>query len=131
MQTNRTLSRSTLTVQDMTVVEAMKPNLPSIATPRCGLRPSPGTATRGSQRREERGFPALGTSLAVSRNLVKAIVSWLSRLSLNIHQLSTQSLSIPTHHAPKGRAIHPPLGKTGAFWPVSVREDTMDGEQDA
>jgi hypothetical protein len=28
----------------------------------------------------------------------------------------------PTHHAPKGRAIHPPLRKTGAFWPVGCKE---------
>jgi len=101
MQTNRTLSRPTLTVQDMTVDEAMKPILPLVATPRCDLRPSPGTATCGSQRREERGSPALGRSfaalrmtfLAVSWSLVGAIVSWLSSLSLNTHAMSTQSLS--------------------------------------
>ena len=27
----------------------------------------------------------------------------------------------PTHHTPKGRAIHPPLRKTGAFWPVGSK----------
>ena len=45
LETNKTLSRPALTVQDMTVDEAIKPILPPVATPRCDLRPSPGTAT--------------------------------------------------------------------------------------
>ena len=45
METHRTLSRRALTVQDMTVDSAIKPILPPIDTPRCDLRPTPGTAT--------------------------------------------------------------------------------------
>ncbi len=93
MQTDRTLSRSTLTVQDMTVNEAMKPILPSIDTPRCDLRPSPGTATRVANEEKREVFLPWDVTLAVSRNLVRAIVSWLSSVSLSIHIVSTQSLS--------------------------------------
>ena len=105
MQTDRTLSRSTLTVQDMTVNEAMKPILPSIDTLRCDLRPSPGTATKAIANEEKRKvLLPWDVTLAVSRNLVRTIVSWLSSLSLNIHQLSTQSLSTacgqPFFHPP-------------------------------
>jgi len=52
MQTERTLSRSTLTVQDMTVDSTKWPTLPSITTPRCDLRPYPGTALQPTKRRE-------------------------------------------------------------------------------
>src|SRR5260370_40014323 len=52
MQTERTLSRPTLTVQDVTVTNARKPSLPSVATPRCDLRPTPGTALQPTKRRE-------------------------------------------------------------------------------
>jgi len=54
METNRTLSRSTLTVQDMTVDSATEPILPSIDTPRCDLRPTPGTPAVQSTKRRER-----------------------------------------------------------------------------
>jgi hypothetical protein len=52
MQTNRTLSRRALTVQDMTVDSAKQPILPPVATPRCDLRPTPGTALQPTKRRE-------------------------------------------------------------------------------
>ena len=52
MQTNRTLSRPTLTVQDVTVDEARSPILPLVDTPRCDLRPSPSTALLPTKRRE-------------------------------------------------------------------------------
>src|SRR5260370_8973563 len=54
METDRTLSRPTLTVQDMTVDSAQKPILPSVDTSRCGLRPSPGTADVQPTKRRER-----------------------------------------------------------------------------
>ncbi len=54
METERTLSRPTLTVQDMTVDSAKPPILPSVATPRCDLRPSPGTAVLQPTKRRER-----------------------------------------------------------------------------
>jgi hypothetical protein len=57
MQTKRTLSRSTLTVQDVTVTSARKPRLPSIATPRCDLRPTPGTALQPTKRRKRFSRP--------------------------------------------------------------------------
>lgn len=56
METNKTLSRSTLTVQDVTVDEAMKPILPSIDTPRCDLRPSPGTTTEVANEEKRKVF---------------------------------------------------------------------------
>jgi hypothetical protein len=81
MQTNRTLSRSTLTVQDMTVWSAVKPTLPSIATPRCDLRPTPGAAWQPTKRRERFSRIFEHASLRptnVLRSLVKTIVSCMS-----------------------------------------------------
>jgi hypothetical protein len=59
MQTKRTLSRSTLTVQDMTVASALQPSLPSMNTPRCDLRPTPGTALQPTKRRERFSCPGV------------------------------------------------------------------------
>src|SRR5260221_831238 len=89
METERTLSRPTLTVQDMTVDEAVKPILPLVDTPRCELAPISRHRYLRSQRREEKGFPALGVlRLTALQNLVRTIVSWLSRLLLSIQKLS-------------------------------------------
>ncbi len=52
MKTDRTLSRPTLTVQNMTVDSALKPTLPLVDTPRCDSRPTPGTALQPTKRRE-------------------------------------------------------------------------------
>ncbi len=71
MEINRTLSRSALTVQDMTVDSAIQPILPPIDTPRCELAPISRHCYASSQRREERGSPALGCChLTVLRSLV-------------------------------------------------------------
>ena len=52
METDRTLSRPALTVQDMTVASAYKPSLPPVDTPHCDLRPTPGVALQAMKRRE-------------------------------------------------------------------------------
>ena len=59
MQTKRTLSRPTLTVQDMTVTSAIKPSLPLVDTPRCDLRPTPGTALQPTKRSERFSCPGV------------------------------------------------------------------------
>ena len=59
MQTTRTLSRPTLTVQDMTVTSAIKPSLPLVDTPRCDLHPTPGTALQPTKRRERFSCPGV------------------------------------------------------------------------
>ena len=46
LETNKTLSRSTLTVQDMAVDEALSPSFRRLILLVASLRPSPGTATR-------------------------------------------------------------------------------------
>jgi len=102
LETNRTLSRSTLTVQDMTVDSAIKPILPSIDTPRCDLRPTPGTALQPTKRRERFSCPGV-YRLTVLRSLVTTIVSRLSRLSLNIHRLSSSP--------PAGGGLFIPMSK--------------------
>ena len=117
LEINRTSSRSTLTVQDMTVDKAIQPILPSIATPRCELAPISRHCYARSQRREERGSPAMGTSLAVSRSLVGTIVSWLSSRAPEYSRRGVSQPILP----PKGTPIHPPLGKTGAFWAVHCK----------
>ena len=81
MQTNRTVSRSTLTVQDVTVANAEKPSLPSIDTPRCDLCPTPGTALQPTKRRER--FRCIfehvrGRPTNALRGLVRTIISCMS-----------------------------------------------------
>ncbi len=93
METNRTLSRRALTVQDMTVASALQPSLPPVATLRCDLRPSPGTATRVANEEKREVLLPWGRCLAVSRSLGRPIVSWLSSVSLSVRSVSTQSLS--------------------------------------
>ncbi len=66
MQTKRTLSRPTLTVQNMTVCSTEKPTLPSVDTPRCDLRPSPSTAATQPTRRRERFSCTFGQALLTS-----------------------------------------------------------------
>ncbi len=90
MKTNRTLSRRALTVQDVTVDSAIQPILPPVATPRCDLCPSPGTATEVANEEKREVLLPWGRCLAVSRSLVTSSLTALSRLSLNIHKLSTQ-----------------------------------------
>jgi len=99
METERTLSRSTLTVQDMTVASAYKPGLPSIDTPRCDLCPTPSTAFQPTKRRErfrcifER---VLKRPTNVLCGLVRTSVSWMSiRLYGYIHMDI-----VPLHGAP-------------------------------
>src|SRR5260370_39541342 len=102
MQTNRTLSRSTLTVQDVTVASAEKPSLPSIDTPRCDLRPTPGTALQPTKRRGRFSCPRVHR-LTVLGSLVTPIVSRLSRLLLNIHKLRSA--------LPAGRGLFIPMAR--------------------
>jgi len=71
MQTKRTLSRSTLTVQDMTVASALQPSLPSMNTPRCDLRPTPGTALQPTKRSGRCACPGTVARLTVSRLLCR------------------------------------------------------------
>ncbi len=65
--------------------EAIQPILPPVDTPRCDLRPSPGTATRVANEEKREVFLPWDVTLAVSWNLVRTIVSWLSSVSLSIH----------------------------------------------
>src|SRR6266480_4743346 len=51
--TKRTLSRPTLTVEAHDRGECQKRPLPSVDTPRCDLRPSPGTAALQPTKRRE------------------------------------------------------------------------------
>jgi hypothetical protein len=99
MQTERTLSRSTLTVQDVTVTSAIKPRLPSIATPRCDLRPTPGTALQPTKRRERfsRTFEhALLRPTNVLQSLVRTSVPWSAiRPCGYIHMDIEQSFRCP------------------------------------
>jgi len=79
MQTERTLSRPTLTVQDVTVTSAIKPGLPSVDTPHCDLRPTPGTALQPTKRRER--FRCIfehvrGRPTNALRGLVRTSVPW-------------------------------------------------------
>ncbi len=74
MQTKRTLSRSTLTVQDMTVASALQPSLPSMNTPRCDLRPTPGTALQPTKRSGRCACPGTVARLTVSRLLCRKIL---------------------------------------------------------
>jgi hypothetical protein len=75
METDRTLSRPTQTVQDMTVDSAKKPILPSVTTLHCGLRPSPGTtAMQPTQRRERYACTGVVAHLTVLRLLVRTSI---------------------------------------------------------
>ncbi len=84
METNRTLSRPTPTVQDMTVDSAQKPILPSVDTPRYDLRPSPGTTTEVANEEKREVLLHPRTRIAgmrptnALRSLVRTIVSCLS-----------------------------------------------------
>ncbi len=82
LETERTLSRPTLTVQDMTVDSAGKPILPSVDTLHCDLRPSPGTAADAANEEKREVLPPWGRCLAVSRSLVRSSVPQLSSFSL-------------------------------------------------
>ena len=106
MQTDRTLSRPALTVQDMTVASAYKPILPPVDTPRCDLRPTPGTALQPTKRRK-RFRPGATASLTVLR-LVRTSV-----LPVSI---------CPYGDIPPAAGGSPSPGlKTGAFRRIEVR----------
>ncbi len=111
METNRTLSRPTLTVQDMTVDSALKPTLPLVDTPRCDLRPSPGTAFLPTKRRER--FSCTGT-------IARLTVLWsLVRTSIPDRSRNVKCFGLASGFSACGRrAFHPPFGKQGAFKPV-------------
>jgi hypothetical protein len=119
VETNKTLSRPTLTVQDMTVDEAIQPILPLVDTPRCDLRPSPGTATEVANEEKREVLPPWGRCLAVSRSLVEVIVSWLSSVSLSIHAMSIQRLNtacgqlLALSGTPDGAVFIPMTGSQG------------------
>ena len=63
LETNKTLSRSTLTVQDMTVDEAIQPILPSIDTPRCELAPISRHCYRVANEEKREVLPPWGQAL--------------------------------------------------------------------
>ncbi len=109
METERILCRPTLTVQDVTVDSARKPTLPSVTTPRCDLRPSPGAAAakQPTKRRERCACTGVVAHLTVLRLLI----------GYNIAHLFNICQGIP---ACGRRAFHPPLRKQGLSSPVSV-----------
>ncbi len=76
MQTKRTLSRRTLTVQDMTVASAYKPSLPFVTTPRCDLCPSPSTAALQPTKRRERFSCTFGQTLLTSYGALLQVPSF-------------------------------------------------------
>ena len=115
METNRTLSRPTLTVQDMTVDSALKPTLPLVDIPRCDLRPSPGTAFLPTKRRER--FSCTGT-------IARLTVLWsLVRTSIPDRSRNVKCFGLASGFSACGRrAFHPPFGKQGAFKPVLCKQ---------
>ncbi len=77
-ETKRTLSRPTLTVEAHDRGECQKRPLPSVDTPRCDLRPSPGTAALQPTKRRER-FSCPGVHrLTVLWSLVRTSILLLS-----------------------------------------------------
>ena len=114
MEINRTLSRPTLTVQNMTVDEALRPVLPLVATPRCDLRPSPGTATLvANEEKKASLFDGMRETVA------SPVLPSVSQYSTNV-----QNVQVGVSHPitpQQGRPIHPPDESGGAFWAVDCK----------
>src|SRR5712692_301251 len=78
-------------------------------TPRCGL-----------PRKIGKRLHVFGSCMDVS--LIRQLFDWLCRLWQG-------KSSPPTHHAPKGRAIHSPLKRRGLSSPFDVKMFPMNGHQ--
>ena len=114
----RLLSRSTLTVQDVTVCSVLKPTLPLIDTSRCSSRPHPDAAWQPTKRRER--FRCIfehvrGRPTNALRGLVRTIVSYLS-----IRPCGSIHMDIVPLHG----AAFIPMPKGGGLSPRPVREES-------
>ncbi len=120
METNRTTSRRALALIQIWASEASLP-LSHVRSSLSRLTPVSRRYRVTPTERARKVLLPWSLGLTVLWSLVRPIVSWLSRLSLNNYQLSIQLLSIQPILPPKGRPIHPPDESRGLSGPFTVK----------
>src|SRR6266487_3599963 len=96
----------------MTVTSAIKPSLPLVDTPRCDLRPTPGTALQPTKRRERFSCPGVKALRSHGALLEQVYYKEQGMSSVLASQAGCTpagvQLSIPM---PEGRGLSPHFGK--------------------